>query len=144
MKVGYVSGVFGSATIATNLTGNTTQDVSPILGAGSLVYVVSRSGEVFVRNTNAIATPVWSASFVAAADVVGQPALDVLRDSAGMKQCRGLGVLYLPSSSGTEATLTALLVDSEGLDRNAPWPKYQRDNANTGNASRSLVPWSCP
>jgi hypothetical protein len=144
VKIDYTSGAFGPATIATNLTGATTQDVSPILGAGSLVYVVSRSGEVFVRNINAVATPIWSAQFVATTDAVGQPALDVLRDSTGVRQCRGLGVLYLPSFSGTVATLTALLVDSEGLDKNAPWPKYQRDNANTGNASRPLTPWTCP
>lgn len=144
VKVAYSAGNFGAPTIANNLTGNTTQDVSPVLGAGSLVYVVSRSGEVFVRNTNAITTPVWSASFASVADTVGQPALDVLRDATGQKQCRGLGVLYLPSSSAGSAALTALLVDSEGLDKNAPWPKYQRDNANTGNASRPLTPWVCP
>ena len=36
------------------------------------------------------------------------------------------------------------LMDSPGLDSAAPWPKYQRDNANTGNASLPLDPWVCP
>lgn len=76
---------------------------------------------------------------------VATPALDVLRADGGAKDCtRPLGVLYLSSSLGLTAKLHALLVDSNGLDPAAPWPKFQRDNANRGNISLPTTPWTCP
>lgn len=47
------------------------------------------------------------------------------------------GVLYL---SG-QYSLLSLIVDSTGLDPNAPWPRYQHDSAGTGNYA---TPIGCP
>ena len=89
-------------------------------------------------------TEVWRTN-IAAPTLVSQPALDVYRGSGGSKDCsKRLGVFYVSTESGLTATLTAILVDSQGLDPTAPWPKFQKDNANTGNASASLTPWTCP
>jgi hypothetical protein len=79
-------------------------------------------------------------------------ALDVYRDSAGNKVCPTgtattrppLGVLYTLTKNGSTATLTAIIVDSPGLDPMAPWPKYQRDNGNTGNINSDISFWTCP
>ena len=83
---------------------------------------------------------------------MAQPALDVYRDGAGNKVCPTgtpttrppMGVLYVLTRSGAVATLRAILVDSPGLDNTAPWPKYQRDNGNTGNINSDISPWTCP
>lgn len=76
---------------------------------------------------------------------VADPALDVLRTDGGVKDCtRQLGVLYLSTSLGTNAALYSILVDAKGLDPTAPWPKFQRDNANRGNISLPTTPWTCP
>jgi hypothetical protein len=76
---------------------------------------------------------------------VAPPALDVLRLDGGARDCsREAGVLYVVSSIGPTATLTSVIVDARGLDPSAPWPKFQRDNANSANASFSTAPWSCP
>lgn len=77
--------------------------------------------------------------------MVSQPALDVYRTAAGARDCaKPLGVPYVTTRAGSTATLRAVLVDSRGLDSSAPWPKYQRDNGNSGNANAALSSWSCP
>jgi hypothetical protein len=129
------------------------QGTTPVLGAG-LVYAVGASGTLTVRR-QADLTEVWSGSLgmtSGTAPVVAQPALDVYRDGAGNKVCPtgtattrpALGVLYVMTKNGSMATLRAILVDSPGLDNTAPWPKYQRDNGNTGNINSDISPWTCP
>ncbi|HEY0093426.1 MAG TPA: hypothetical protein VGB96_03845, partial [Archangium sp.] len=49
------------------------------------------------------------------------------------------GVLYAVTRSGN---VHALIVDSPGLDPDAPWPKYQHDARNTGNPTTPLN--ACP
>ncbi len=80
------------------------------------------------------------------ADVrIASPALDVYRSASGVKDCsRPIGVLYVPVSVDSSTTLYSILVDSNGLDPTAPWPKFQRDNANRGNSSLPTTPWTCP
>lgn len=120
---------------------------TPLLAHGGLVYVVNVAGELvavrFGMPSNAV---VWRYPnlFTAAANGLGQPALDVLRDAAGAPQCaKGLGVLYVPSVNLGVARVTAVIVDSPGLDPLAPWPKYQRDNRNSGFAD-ATSPGACP
>lgn len=90
----------------------------------------------------------WGAELDSAQMTIGQvagPALDVLRADGGVKDCtRQIGVLYLSTALGTNATLYSILVDAKGLDPTAPWPKFQRDNANRGNSSLPTTPWTCP
>ena len=68
---------------------------------------------------------------------------NVVRDRALAKQCgRGVGLLYI--AVRTDSALTAVVVDSPGLDGTAPWPRFHHDNGNTGNPETPLTPWSCP
>lgn len=119
---------------------------TPVLGKGGLVYAVNGAGNVkAVQFSSSVNSVLWSANdFVSAADGIGQAALDVVRDATGAAQCsRGLGVLYVPTVAAGVATVTAVIVDSPGLDPLAPWPKYQRDNRNSGFAD-STSPAACP
>ena len=142
-KQAYTSGVYGSKTVLAVATG---EDLSsPILGAGQRVYAVGSKGTVVAVRSSDLQGVSWVGPFVPPVSSVGQPALDVYRKSDGGADCSvHLGVLYVASVSGVAASLTAIFVDSQGLEPMAPWPKYQRDNANTGNISRSLDPWTCP
>lgn len=128
------------------------QAPTPVLGNG-VVYLMGASGTLTVRRQSDL-SEVWSGSLatLTGQGTVAQPALDVYRDGAGNKVCPtgtpttrpALGVLYVLTRSGAVATLRAILVDSPGLDNTAPWPKYQRDNANTGNINSDISPWTCP
>ncbi len=120
------------------------QDRTPLLGEGGLVYLVGDNGSLSVRLQSTLAEQ-WSGSLATSVDAISQPALDVYRGTTGAKQCSPrLGVLYVLTKTGSIATLRAVLVDSKGLDGTAPWPKYQRDNSNTGNVSLPLSAWVCP
>jgi hypothetical protein len=120
------------------------QTASPVLGRDSAAYFIGSNGQLLIRSATDLSER-WSASLGTSVAAVSQPALDVFRDAAGNKDCnRPVGVLYVVTRSSATATLRAILVDSNGLDPNAPWPKYQRDNANTGNGSLSTLPWACP
>lgn len=114
---------------------------APILGQGSLVYTVSTNGDVSVFNT----AGVWQWAATAGETSFGTtsvpPLLDVARNGNGGPRCDRPGILYVVSNSGT---VTALVVDSAGLDTSAAWPRFQHDNANSGNADTSLSPWGCP
>lgn len=90
----------------------------------------------------------WSAELASGQMTTSQvpsPALDVYRLPNGTKDCtRTLGVLYIATALGSTATLYSILVDSNGLDPTAPWPKFQRDNANRANISLPTDAWTCP
>jgi hypothetical protein len=121
---------------------------TPVLGKGGFTYVVSTGGavsEVAWAGSSGAGTARWTfAGLFPAPSSLGQPALDVVRDGAGAAQCgRGIGVFYVPSVRFGVATVTAVIVDSPGLDPLAPWPKYQRDNRNSGFAD-STSPGVCP
>ncbi|MBX5481033.1 MAG: hypothetical protein IRZ16_04165 [Myxococcaceae bacterium] len=74
-------------------------------------------------------------------DIEASPNIDCTRDSTGAA-LKGLpGVLYVGSNSGN---LYAFVVDSRGIDTSAPWPKYQHDPRNTGNADTDLSEFACP
>lgn len=131
--------------VATTGLGNL-QGTVPVLGKGGLVYVVGASGALSVRRQVDL-SEVYQGSLasLSGAGNVAQPALDVYRTGAGVKDCgRPLGVLYVLTRSGATATLRAVLVESNGLEATAPWPKYQRDNGNTGNINSDMSFWTCP
>jgi hypothetical protein len=67
---------------------------------------------------------------------------DAPRSPTGAKACgAGLGIAYLSDLSGN---VVAWLIDAQGLDGTAYWPRARHDNANSANFNRSLAPWSCP
>ena len=37
-----------------------------------------------------------------------------------------------------------VVIDSRGIDTQAPWPKYQHDPRNTGNSATPLTDFACP
>lgn len=67
--------------------------------------------------------------------------LDCTRDPQGRPVTGAPGVAYLGTDDGR---LIAVVVDSRGLDVDAPWPKLHRDPRNTANAATSMEPYRCP
>ncbi|QRO02408.1 PQQ-like beta-propeller repeat protein [Archangium violaceum] len=116
---------------------------APVLGKQGIFYTASYTGSVVgvgeVSAWNATnLTNVWRLS-----DSVGRtnasPTLDCARSPDGTAVSAPHGVLYVPSIDGK---LYAFVVDSPGLDPDAPWPKYQHDARNTGNPNTPIS--SCP
>ena len=145
-RIGYQSGAWDDAgTMITVDAGvGNLQVATPVIGEGGLVYFSGLGGAVTVRNAADLSS-VWDIPALVSTNDVGQPALDKYRPVDGSDGCAlPLGVFYHLSRSGTSARITATIVDSRGLDRTAPWPKYQRDNGNRGNPTLSLDAWSCP
>lgn len=68
--------------------------------------------------------------------------VDVPRGPTGAKACgAALGIAYMVDTTGA---VVATLVNAQGLDGTAFWPRARHDNANSSNFNRSLAPWSCP
>lgn len=122
----------GGVTVGPRLLGPTYAAASPVLGKGSLGYVADLDGGLTVFSTG-LDGGAWSDALPLGGPVVAGPALDCLRD--GSDGGARLGVLYIATTNGG---VTAIIVDSAGLDPNAQWPKYQRDATNSGNASLGL------
>ncbi len=122
-------------------------DRAPLLGAGGHVYVIGSDGVLRVLNaTTLVEEWNWSGLFPASAppSAISQLNLDIDRSvpiPCGPSQP---GVLYVASTAAGVTKLVALLVDSPGLDRQAPWPRYQHNPANTGNSATGLTLWTCP
>ncbi|MCA2981253.1 MAG: hypothetical protein INH37_23510 [Myxococcaceae bacterium] len=147
VRVSYMNGAYGAPSAATLAQAVSTQGTTPVLGAGRRAYVIGEAGRLFALDSASLASD-WSASLGVDVSAVAQMALDVYRDGAGSKVCpptrAPLGMLYVLTRSGATARLHAIVVDSPGLDATAPWPKYQRDNGNTGNANSDMSFWTCP
>lgn len=139
-------GAFGSElppiTGVDALEGGSAGAAAPVLGRNGLAYLVSPvTGRLSVVNV-ASGQVEWTQANAFTPGAVS-PALDVVRDRSLVKQCsRGIGLLYVVARN--DAALTAIVVDSAGLDGTSPWPRFHHDNGNTGNAETPLGPWSCP
>lgn len=144
----YNAGSFGmpDAGVSTSSNAGNLQAILPVLGNDGLLYVLGSQGRLTVRRAGSLSEE-WNTTIpsVSSSAQLSQLALDVLRDPLAAKRCDiPLGVLYVLSRIGNTATLRAILVDSRGLDPLAHWPRYLRDNANSGNADSNLSLWSCP
>jgi hypothetical protein len=119
---------------------------APLLGEGGKLYVVGDDQVLRVLSGSPLSEE-WNvpggAGGILGDTAVTQLALDVTR-SGTTKVCTRPGVLYVAAANSGTARLYAFIVDSRGLDRNAPWPKHQHDNANTGNPGTDNSAWSCP
>jgi hypothetical protein len=104
---------------------------TPVAGEGGLFYLATFGGALEVRS--APTTLNWAGSLGPGESFLGSPTLGC--GPAGAS----LGVLYVGSTSGS---FFAVIVDSRGLDRTSPWPKYQHDVRNTGNPTTPIQ--SCP
>ncbi|MBX7096760.1 MAG: hypothetical protein K1X89_03525 [Myxococcaceae bacterium] len=113
---------------------------APVLGADGTIYAVDASGGVYAY-TNDLSTRLWTLPVGTIGTVNTSPALDTAR-AGTTKDCSRPGTLYIPSSG--DGHLYAIIVDSKGLSGTAPWPKFQRDDQNTGNPDFPLGANSCP
>lgn len=144
VRIPYGAGDFTGAAVTVPAGAGDLQTAMPVIGAGGLIYAVGLNGRLTVRSATDLSEAWFAPLGIPGAGSVSQSALDVYRGANGAKDCtKPLGVLYVTTRVGAAATLRAILVDSKGLDRTAPWPKYQRDNANTGNIDLSKDFWTC-
>jgi hypothetical protein len=110
---------------------------APVVAKNDRLYTLNNQGRVAAWTASTLA-PLWEADLPpgsGTADV--SPTLDCRRDGAG-QAVAGLGTLYAAAAT----KLYALIVDSPGLDPNAPWPKFQHDARNTGNPATPIT--NCP
>lgn len=114
---------------------------APILGQGGFVYTVSTNGDLSVFTTGGARQWGGAAGETSFGATSVAPLLDVARDGNGAPRCGRPGILYVVSNAGT---VTSFIVDSQGLDMTAAWPRFQHDNANSGNADTALSSWGCP
>jgi hypothetical protein len=110
---------------------------APVIAKNNGLYTLDEQGRVsaWIASTlapqwNLDVSPVVTNSYVS-------PTLDCRRDSSG-QAIAGPGTLYIAAAT----RLYAFIVDSPGLDPNAPWPKYQHDARNTGNPATPIT--NCP
>lgn len=89
----------------------------PLLGSDGYLYFGSAQGVMFAVQDPGYTTA-WSYNIGTATNLTVPPNID----------CNG--VLYFVGAT----TVYALITDSHGL-RDSPWPKFQRDSRNSGNAS---------
>lgn len=111
---------------------------SGVLGEGNRLYLSAGTGFQAWKQDGG--TFEWEASDagIGAADI--GLSIDCTRDDAGTPLARP-GVVYVKSGS---TSLSAIIVDSHGIDTSAPWPKYQHDPRNTGNVDTPMTDFACP
>lgn len=109
-----------------------------LLGEGNWLYVSAASG--FQAWHQDGGSPEWEATDAGFSTASVPLSIDCTRDSDGSALPRP-GVVYVQTNA---SELTAIVVDSRGIDTTAPWPKYQHDPRNTGNADTPLSEFACP
>jgi hypothetical protein len=121
------------------VAGVDTLRAAPAVGRNDRLYTLNTQGRVSAWVASSLA-PLWNVEMqvdLSAKDT--SPTLDCQRDAGGAGVTgASTGALYF--AGGTK--LYAFIVDSPGLDTNAPWPKYQRDARNTGNPATPVT--NCP
>jgi hypothetical protein len=137
-------GSFGTtATLAVQSTGS--DIVTQPAAAADSIYVVDAMGDVSAYSVD-LQTLKWRLTAgpngINGSNVDSALNIDVARNVAGLKDCAKPGTLYVPSTG--DGSLYAFIIDSHGVDGNAPWPKFQHDPANTGNPAASFAENSCP
>jgi len=113
---------------------------APVLGQGDFAYTADSSGVVQAWKAGMLSLE-WGLNSPNLGSVQASVSLDCSRDSIGNAVPGRPGVLYVASTNGH---LFAFIVDSRGIDTSAPWPKYQHDPRNTGNAQTPLSQFACP
>ncbi len=120
-------GTPATRTLSSNTSVGSMQ-AAPVLGRNGLAYTLNTQGQVQAWATDTL-SPRWDIA-LGGDPQFASPTLDCLRDGAGAQvPTSPVGVLYVP----TATNLHAIIVDSAGLDKAAPWPKFQRDARNSGN-----------
>jgi hypothetical protein len=94
----------------------------PLLGSDGRIYIGTNLGSVKAVNDSVGYTVSWSANI---ATIPIATALTMACD----------GTLYAAGGN----TVYALITDAQGLRNSSPWPKYQRDTRNSGNADAATM-----
>jgi len=112
---------------------------APAIGKNDRLYTLNTQGRVSAWVASTVA-PLWHLDLsLGLSSVDVSPTLDCRRDATGqILTDRPLGTLYI----GGNTKLYAFIVESPGLDPAAPWPKFQHDARNTGNAATPIT--TCP
>jgi outer membrane protein assembly factor BamB len=112
---------------------------APIVGEDKTLYVVAENSTLYAINLNK--TIIWQ---VKIGDDISLSlgknytlAMDCNRDQN--RVTNRPGVLYLSSNNG----VTAVVVDSKGIDTTSPWPKIGRDPRNTFDSTLNLEEFNC-
>jgi len=110
---------------------------APVVAKNDGLFTLNTAGRLTAWTASTLA-PLWNVDLPFSTGVVeASMTLDCRREASG-RAVAGPGTLYVPVGS----RLYAFLVDSPGLDPNAPWPKYQHDARNTGNPATPIT--NCP
>jgi hypothetical protein len=112
-------------------------NAAPLLGEGGHVYLATHTGTIEARRAESIELD-WRLPNLGTFGA--SPNIDCSRDDVGKSRRGAPGVLYVANGSGE---VYSILVDSRGIDVSAPWPKYQHDPRNSGNAGTSLADFNC-
>ncbi|MFL5346807.1 MAG: hypothetical protein ACJ8AT_18655 [Hyalangium sp.] len=111
---------------------------SPVIGKNDRLYTLNTVGKLSAWIASSLA-PVWSADLVLDLAKDTSPTLDCRRDASGNAVAgSSMGSLYFAGGN----KLYAIIVDSPGMDPNAPWPRFQHDARNTGNPATPVT--NCP
>jgi hypothetical protein len=141
--VGVPTGIVAVSATATNGAAGDAVSTTPVLGEGGRLFALGDTGSVS-EWSYAAGKPArtWSAPIESAGQGFdASPALDCARDGSGAPITGRPGMLYAVSRAGA---LTAVIVDSRGIDVHAPWPKHQRDPRNSSSADTQLQEFACP
>lgn len=135
---GLASVDLGGASLRASQPGAGVFKSAPALGQGGILYAAASEGAGSVGAwSTASLSNLWTLAGIIG-PAAASPALDCVRDESGTPRGDQVGVLYVPAGG----KLYAFVVDSPGLDPDAPWPKYQHDARNTGNPNTPIS--SCP
>lgn len=122
-----------------------TYTTTPLLGEGQRLFALVNANannpqiQSYLRISPAITE--WTGELsTSAISFLASPTMDCSRDINGVRLRGRPGVLYAVSNT---RTLYSVIVDSRGIDTNAPWPKYQRDPRNSGSADTQLAEFDC-
>jgi hypothetical protein len=133
--------IFDSATSCA-ATGFNLSENAPVVGAGGHLYSAA-GGRLYVYDTTPAPEWYWDVPGAPSEGVAAQLNLDKNRDAANPCASGQPGVLYVVTSAGAQTLVYAILVDSQGVESRAPWPRYQHNPGNTGNRATGLAPWVC-
>ncbi len=111
---------------------------APIIGEDKTLYVVAENSTLYAINDKTI---IWQEKISNDMSLVKNYtlALDCNRDQNTRAVNNRPGVLYLSSNNG----VTAVVVDSKGIDTTSPWPKIGRDPRNTFDSTLNLEEFNC-
>lgn len=109
---------------------------APAIGADKRLYVSTRGSKLYALTSSG--TVDWELDLGHASE--SSPALDCARHPDGSIDPSRPGTLYVGTDGGK---LFAMVVDSKGIDVDAPWPKLHRDPRNSSNASVDLRQFEC-